>query len=683
MRRRENIVAIFTILAIICISQTLFAEQVRSETAGEGEDRTLSPYFFVKGSEDDGARLPLRETAAVVNIAGIIAHVKVTQVYVNSGTTPIEAIYVFPGSTRAAVHGMRMTIGERVRVAKIREREVAKTEYTKAKKEGKSASLLEQKRPNVFQMSVANIMPGDEITVELFYTENLVPAEGVYEFVYPTVVGPRYSDQPEETVPESEHWIENPYLFEGELPTYGFNIVVFLASGIPLQGVTSPSHKVNIDFEDEGRATVSLDPGEREGGHRDYILRYRLAGGAIESGLLLFEGEDENFFLLTMEPPRRVGAAQIPPREYIYIVDVSGSMNGFPLTISKKLIKDLVSNLRPEDRFNVLLFAAGSRLLAERSLPASPENIRSATHLIDGQRGGGGTRLLTALRRALALPHEGNISRTIVIATDGYVSVEREAFDVIRNNLGEANVFAFGIGSSVNRYLIEGMARAGRGEPFIVTEPGEASQTAERFRRYIEKPVLTNIDIKFERFDVYGVEPPSLPDTLAERPVVVFGKFRDEARGTVTVRGITGEGVYERTLEVSDFTPRKENEALKYLWARHRILTLSDYERLGKRGHHKRGITDLGLRYSLLTSYTSFVAVDEVERNEAGASTQVKQPLPLPKGVSHLAVGGSVPTVPEPEEYALMTVAGMVLLWVAWSWRRRYAFPPHPDRGRE
>jgi Ca-activated chloride channel family protein len=683
MRRLRNIVTCFTILTLICISQALSVEQVRAKAAGEGGDRTLSPYFFVKGSEDDGARLPLRETSAVVNVAGIIAHVKVTQVYVNNGTTPIEAIYVFPGSTRAAVHGMRMTIGERVRVAKIKERKVAKAEYTKAKKEGKSASLLEQQRPNVFQMSVANIMPGDEITVELFYTENLVPVEGVYEFAYPTVVGPRYSEQPKETAPKSEHWIENPYLFEGEPPTYNFDIEVFLAAGIPLQEVASPSHRINIDFEDEGRATVSLDPGEREGGNRDYILRYRLAGGTIESGLLLFEGEDENFFLLTMEPPRRVVAAQIPPREYIYIVDVSGSMNGFPLTISKKLIKDLVSRLRPADRFNVLLFAAGSRLLAERSLPASPENIRSASHLIDGQQGGGGTRLLPALRRALALPHEENISRTIIIATDGYVSVEREAFDVIRNSLREANVFAFGIGSSVNRYLIEGMARAGRGEPFIVTEPGEASRAAERFRRYIEKPVLTNIELDFDGFDAYGVEPPALPDILAERPVVIFGKFRDTAQGTVTVRGITGEGTYEKTLNVADFTPRKDNEALKYLWARHRIRTLSDYERLEKRGERRKEITDLGLRYSLLTSYTSFIAVDEVVRNTTGDSTKVKQPLPLPKGVSNLAVGGSVPTVPEPEEYALMAVVGMVLLWVAWSRRRRFAFLPHPDRGRE
>lgn len=683
MERFEHSVGCFALIALICILQTFSPVKGRAETAGEGDDRTLSPYFFVRGSEEEGTQLPLRKTSVTVNIAGIIAHVKVTQVYENRGKSPIEATYVFPGSTRAAVHGMRMAVGERVLVAKIREREAAKAQYKKAKEDGKSASLLEQQRPNVFQMSVANIMPGDVINVELFYTENLIPEGGAYEFSYPTVVGPRYSEQQKETAQDRERWIENPYLFEGEPPTYEFNVDVYLASGIPIEEVASPSHRVKVDFEGKERASVALDPVERDGGNRDYILRYRLAGDSVESGLLLYEGDDEKFFLLTLEPPRRVKAEQIPPREYIYIVDVSGSMNGFPLEISKKLIKDLVSNLRPEDRFNVLLFAAGSKVLAERSLPASPENVRAATHLIDGQRGGGGTRLLPALRRALSLPRHEKGSRTIVIATDGYVSVEREAFEVIRENLGEANVFAFGIGSSVNRYLIEGMARAGRGEPFIVTEPAEASGAAERLRRYIESPLLTDIELSFDGFEPYGVEPPALPDILAERPVAVFGKYRGEAKGAVAVRGITGEGTFEKTLHVSDFKPREENEALKYLWARHRIMTLGDFERLERKGAKKREITDLGLRYSLLTAYTSFVAVDEVVRNSSGNSTLIKQPLPLPKGVSNLAVGGSVPTVPEPEEYALMAVVGVVLLWVVWSERRRFALLPHPDRGRE
>jgi len=227
-------------------------------------------------------------------------------------------------------------------------------------------------------------------------------------------------------------------------------------------------------------ASIKLDPSEKHGGNRDFLLKYRLAGGQIETGLLLYEGEEEDFFLLMLQPPKRVTDSQIPAREYVFIVDVSGSMHGFPLDISKKLLKDLIGNLRPTDRFNVLLFAGGSSVMSKESLPATPENIAHAINVIERQRGGGGTELLPAMKKALALPRTEGYSRSVVIATDGYVTVEEEAFDLIRNNLGDANMFAFGIGSSVNRYIIEGMARVGMGEPFIITKPEEAPQLASR-----------------------------------------------------------------------------------------------------------------------------------------------------------------------------------------------------------
>ncbi|MCU0584285.1 MAG: trypsin, partial [Syntrophales bacterium] len=163
------------------------------------DDRSLSPYFFVKSDDPALDPLPLKSASASVRISGVIADVLVTQVYKNEGRKPIEAVYVFPASTRAAVYGMKMTIGKRVVEAKIQKRDEARRDYEKARDQGKSASLLEQQRPNVFQMNVANIMPGDEIRVEMKYTELIVPTEGVYEFVYPAVVGPRYSNQAADT----------------------------------------------------------------------------------------------------------------------------------------------------------------------------------------------------------------------------------------------------------------------------------------------------------------------------------------------------------------------------------------------------------------------------------------------------------------------------------------------------
>lgn len=609
--------------------------------AGEAgqDDKTLSPYFFVKSDDPNVDQLPLKSTSVVVDIAGVIADVRVTQVYKNEGKSPLEAIYIFPASTKAAVYGMKMTIGERVITAQIQKREEARRAYEQAKQEGKSASLLEQQRPNVFQMNVANILPGDEIKTELSYTELLTPTDKVYEFVYPTVVGPRYSNQPEATAPLSEKWVQNPYLHEGEPPTSTFDITTRLAAGLPIQEMTCTSHKVDIRYENPMHGTVKLDPGDQYGGNRDFILRYRLAGDRIESGLLLYGGKEENFFLLMMHPPQRVSQKEIPPREYIFIVDVSGSMHGFPLDISKKVLRDLIGNLRPTDTFNVLLFSGDSQLMAERSVPATPENIQRAIEVIDRQQGGGGTELLPALKRALALPRAENVACSLVIVTDGYVSVETEAFDLISQQLGNANFFAFGIGSSVNRYLIEGMARVGAGEPFVITKPDEAPAQAEKFRQYIQSPVLTHIKLDFDGFDAYDVEPVGVPDIFAERPAIVFGKWKGEPKGKISLHGLSGGQAYEKTIEASEVKPLDSNSALRYLWARSRIARLGDYNQLSPSDERTAEITNLGLKYNLLTAYTSFIAIDTLARRKDGELTTVKQPLPLPQGVSDYAVG--------------------------------------------
>ncbi len=628
------------LLALLPLAMFLASASTAPAQPEKNADKTLSPYFFVKSDDPAVDQLPLKSTSVNVNISGVIADVVVTQVYKNEGKRPLEAIYIFPASTRAAVYGMKMTIGERTITAKVRKREEARREYEQAKQEGKSASLLEQHRPNVFQMNVANILPSDVITVELKYTELLVPTDAVYEFVYPTVVGPRYSNQPAYQSQPSEKWIENPYLHQGETPNYTFDMAVDLAVGLPIQDITCPSHKVHVTYGGDSFASVKLDQSEAHGGNRDFMLKYRLAGGKVQTGLLLFEGEKENFFLLMLQPPQRVRDAQVPPREYIFIVDVSGSMHGFPLEISKKLLKDLISNLRPHDRFNVLLFAGASSLMSQQSLPATRENIRRAIAMIERQRGGGGTQLVPALKKALSLKKTEGYSRTIVIATDGYVSVEEEAFDLIRKNLGIANMFAFGIGSSVNRFLIEGMARAGMGEPYVITKPEEASAKAKQFRKLIESPVVTGITIDPGRFEVYDVEPPSIPDVMADRPVIVFGKWRGVPQGTILLQGFTGDKPFRQQLDVANVKALKTNSALRYLWARHRIAILSDYNRLSSDDERIKEVTSLGLNYNLLTAYTSFVAIDTQIRVQDGKVVTVKQPLPLPQGVSDYAVGG-------------------------------------------
>jgi Ca-activated chloride channel family protein len=221
--------------------------------------------------------------------------------------------------------------------------------------------------------------------------------------------------------------------------------------------------------------------------------------------------------------------------------------------------------------------------------------------------------------------------------------VEEEVFDLIRKNLGDANMFTFGIGSAVNRHLLEGMARVGMGEPFVISKPEEIREKAEKFRKMIESPVLTKVKVDFGKLNVYDVEPLSIPDVFAERPVIVFGKWRGKLVGEITLSGMTSSGPYVNKIDIRKEKPLKSNSGLRYLWARHRITLLSDYNFLHQDADRIKEVTQLGLTYNLLTAYTSFVAIDTEVRLVDGQAITVKQPLPLPEGVSDYAVGrGSV-----------------------------------------
>jgi len=624
------IVKLVSVTVLVLLAASAFGQE-------NGESRSGSPYFLVISSDRSMDQLPLKSTRAEVAITGVIADVAVRQHYKNEGTHPLEAIYTFPASGQAAVYALEMQVGDRKIVAKIEERQKARQQYTQAKAAGKRASLLEQQRPNVFQMNVANIMPGDDITVTLRYTELLVPEDGTYKFVYPAVVGPRYTGEDG----GQDHAMEStPYTKAGEGPKYDFDIALDLSVGMPLQHLASSTHQITASYTTTARAVVALAETETQAGNRDFVLEYKLAGQTIESGLMLYEHGDENFFLLMVQPPKRVVKEQIPPREYIFIVDVSGSMHGFPINTAKTLLRNLIVGLRPTDRFNVLVFESGARWLADQSLPAVESNIGRAHAFLDQQNGGGGTDLLAAMHKAMTFPRfDPGLSRSYVVVTDGYVNVEREVFDIIRKQSNEANLFAFGIGSSVNRYLIEGMAHVGMSEPFIVLTQESAGREAERFRKYINSPVLTQIRKTFQGLEVYDVEPLSVPDVLAERPVIIYGKYRGKARGTITIEGYAGSKKYKKTFDMSAAKADPKHAAIRYLWARKKIQLLDDYKLVGNGEREQQEVTALGLRYNLMTAYTSFVAIEEKVVNSDKTLTTVKQPLPMPQSVANSAIG--------------------------------------------
>lgn len=694
-RSRKLICCLLALLLFAASGLTVHGAEAESTSEESEEEELLAPYFIIQGTEGDDFSLehfPLKKTDVVTNINGMIAETYVTQVYANQGDTPVNARYVFPTASSVTVHGMTMVIGDEMITAQIKEKEEAKVEYEEAKSEGKSASLMEQKRPNVFTMDVANIMPGDTVSIELHYTELITPEENTYEFIFPTVVGPRYAppvvsgsdgDSDSDGTGGDDSWVASPYLADGATPPGDYNITVNLSTGVPIAEVTSKTHAIRIDKSDASTAQITLADPDNYAGNRDFILKYKLTGESVQSGLMLsrsqgnsISSKDENFFMLTIQPPERFEPEDIPPREYIFVLDVSGSMFGYPLDTAKELIRDLVSNLRETDTFNLILFANETTLLFPSSRPARSENIRAAAEMIDEQEGGGGTSLLPALEQAVAIPKEDDTARSVVIITDGYISNESEIISCITDNMNSASFFSFGIGSSVNDYLIKQIAGCGLGEDFIVTDSEDAEEASARFQSYIEAPLLTDISIVYKGFDVYDVEP-AVPSILyASQPIVLFGKWQGKPGGSITITGRAGGEEYSQEIPVNNVTVDTESEAIRYLWARTHLDRIAGYGSIRNDESVKEEITQLGLEYNMMTPYTSFVAVSEIIRNTDGSSTDVDQALPLPQRVSNLAVGGGYSAYSEPEMLLLILPAAAAI------WRKRKSAGSRKQGGR-
>lgn len=645
----------------------LWQERVGAETLP-----STAPYFEVLGATAGRDAFPLKSTRVQALLTGVLAEVRVSQTYSNDGSRPLEARYVFPGSTRAAVHALTMTVGGRRVEAQLREKTEARKTYDAARKAGQAASLLEAHRSNVFEMSVANIQPGETVTVELAYTERILAVDGAWEWVFPTVVGPRYSRHTGAET-ESSAIPQPPLRAEGSLAEEPVcTLTVDVVSALPLGAIECATHRIAAARETH-RARIELDGTMGPVLNRDFILRYRTLGESLEAGLLVDDWKGERYFLLTVQPPARVTRANIPPRDYVFVVDVSGSMHGFPLQTAKTLLEDLFKGLRTGDSFNVLLFSGDSRLLSPEPLAATPETTAAALALLSRQSGGGGTELLSALERALSLPVRAGVARSLVVVTDGYIDLEAEAYALVASRLGEASLFAFGIGSSVNRELIERLARAGRSEPAVIDQGSAAGREAARFRALIESPVLTRVRADLGALGARDVLPEAAPDVLALRPLTWVGKATLGAKGRIAVEGQTGAGPWRHEIDLDHAVDLGGRGLLARLWAREKLAVLDDLHALGSdRERRRREIIDLGLQANLLTRFTSFVAVDTTPRVAAAPADTVRQPAQTPQG---LTMGEDVPTTPEPETVGLLGVAALAVLWRTWRQCRKDRVP--------
>ena len=617
------------------------------------------PHLELAG--ESKTKLPLEHTHVKAKLTGFVAEVEVAQTYTNPYGKPIEAVYVFPLPENSAVNHMRMVIGKRVIEADVMERQAAKRTYEQAKHAGHTAALLEQERPNVFTQSVANIEPGKKIDVVVRYVQDLTFDDGQYEFVFPMVVGPRFMPgQPLEgpragtgthldttRVPDASR-VSPPIVGRGERTGHDISLELIADASVAVGSFEVPTHQVVTRRPADG--TLRLTLAERKSvPNRDFVLRYRVAGQQPKATLYTARNSKAGgYFSLVLHPPKLDVDRLVGQREIIFVVDVSGSMHGKPLGMCQSAMREALRKLRPVDTFNIITFSGSSQRAFAQPRPANTANVRQAMQVIDGLVAGGGTQMANAVDAALSPPVAQGRHRYVFFLTDGYVGNESEIiassarFVATLEAKGQrARVFGFGVGSSTNRHLLDGLSRAGKGITVYATTREDPARAVNRFYRYIDRTALTNLKVHWGGMRVKDVYPSEVPDLFASHPVILHGRYSGQPN-RLRISGLAGETPVTVPVDVRparlDGDP---DQVMGALWARSKVTALGeDLWDGGDPTRVRAEIIRLGLAHDLVTQYTSLVAVDRSRVIGDGKPDTVVQPVEGPEGVNVEMAGG-------------------------------------------
>jgi Ca-activated chloride channel family protein len=651
--RRGSILKWIVLTALSLAVVFMISTVVHDETV-VAQSEAVTDAGSLQFIDKDGKRaeFPLKHTEVKAAVSGFLSRVTVTQDFENTAAQKIEAVYKFPLPQAAAVDDLTMLIGDRTVKGKIMRRVEALQAYAAAKQLGKVASLLNQERPNIFTQHVANIMPGERIRIVISYVETLKYEDGAYEWSFPMVVAPRYipAADPQQESPadrETDASLVNPtYTRPGMRAGHDISLEIDLDAGVPIVGVNSESHETEVQQINERRAVVRLKD-RTTIPNKDFLLTYRVAGDTINDAVLTHRSERGGFFTLILQPPQRVTAEDVMPKELVFVLDTSGSMSGFPLVKAVETAELALNNLYPHDTFNLITFSGDTSFLFPEPVPATPENLEKARQFLEGYgNGDGGTEMMKAVKAALMPTKFLDHIRIVCFMTDGQVGDDQKILAEVQK-YSNARVFAMGFGSAPNRYLLDKMAEYGRGEVEYISEAGDTSAVARRFNERIRNPLLTDISIDWSNLPVTDVYPKRIPDLFGVKPLILSGRYNGAAQGSIRLRGKMAGQQFVRDIPVELPQAMTDHDVLATLWGRRKIDELMT-EELASTGDQKardkkhEEIVQLGLDFKLMTQYTSFVAVDEVVSTGAEAPVRVNIPAEALAGLISGANASSV-----------------------------------------
>ena len=606
--------------------------------------------IVTEGGKQAGA-CPLKHTDVDAEISGFIARVTVTQQFHNPTGEKIEAVYTFPLPQDSAVDRMEMKVGERTIVGEIHPREEAREIYEAAKASGHVAGLLDQQRPNIFTQAVANITPGAEVTITISYTQLLKYEAGDYEFVFPMVVGPRFihgesvghegtgTEDDTTSVPDASK-ISPPMMPKGTRAGHDISLAVRIEAGVPIYSTQSILHDADYEFPSATSAVVTLKD-KNTIQNKDFVLKYSVAGEMVQSGAITHApGGGMGYFALVVQPPKSAKPKFITPKEMIFVIDTSGSQSGEPIKKSKETMVHCIKNTNPGDTFNMIAFANDARKLFDRPRTFNRENEKQALEFLDKCEASGGTNVLGAIRGALTQPADPNRLRIVVFFTDGYIGNDFEILDCIQKDLGSARIFGFGIGNSVNRFLIEKMSELGRGVPEFVLLSSDGQQVAQKFYDRIRNPLITDVSIDWNGLPIATDEvyPKRIPDLFTAKPLVLKGYYTAPASGEIIIRGNVAGEPWAKRVQVDLPENQPFDDSLASIWARAKVDDLMNKDWMGAQTGEpdasiREQIVDLALEYDLMTQYTSFVAVETMTITDGDTCRTIAVPVEMPEGL--------------------------------------------------
>ncbi len=569
--------------------------------------------FLLETQDGSLIEAPVLGATVEVRVTGIVARARVTQIFRNPGKEWLNGVYLFPLPEGAAVDTLHLTVGGRRMVGIVQTKEEARETVKAAEQEGRKASLLEQVRPGLYTTTVANVGPGETVEVEIELQQAVQWEQGRFVLRFPMLAQPRSAVQ----TGTDEEKIPRPPVVSRGRPINPFAFHVDLAPGFPLRQVASTTHKVTVvqdRAQDQARERWAVDLADGVApADGDFVLEWTPAVGREPRAVYFAEEVDgERYSLLLMMPPDDGSAvADRLPRETVFVIDTSGSMEGQALEQAKAALQQGVARLQPGDWFNVMRFSTTASALFPESVPVGPETLAAARTYIASLKVDGGTNMLDGLKLALK-GGRPELVQQVVFATDGEVSNEAEILGSLRRLLGSHRLFTVAIGSAPHIDFLRRAAETGRGSLTRIASLDQvAAGMAELFSR-LESPMLRDLDVRWSD-PAAEAFPARAPDLYLGEPVQVSARSssRSGEPGAVEVSGLRNGASWQDELPAPAMV---KGAGLDKLWAARKIQALTDSlddpEAPADPDEVRREVIELGLRHHLVTEWTSLVAVD-------------------------------------------------------------------------